>query len=294
MRHKQDFIDHLRFEKRYSQHTILSYKNDLRQYAEFASETGQTEDIPDHITLRMWVVYQMEDDISPRTIHRKLSSLRSYCKFLMQMGHIKTNPLDKVLKPKLNKMLPEFIEDDKINQFLDEYNFGSDFTGMRNRLVIELLYQTGMRRAELVSLKIASFEPGKKQLLIHGKRNKQRIVPLSTSLTSLIEDYLCLRQEKFPHSPDSSLLLTDKGHAVYDKLIYRIAHNFLSFLTTRKKKSPHVLRHTFATHLLNKGADLNAIKELLGHANLSATQIYTHNSFENLKNIYKKAHPRAD
>lgn len=294
MRHKQDFIEYLRFEKRFSKHTILSYENDLRQYFDFAAGTGQTDDLPDAITLRMWVVSQMENEITPRTIHRKLSTLRSYCKYLMQMGYMKTNPLDKVLKPKLGKRLPEFIENERINQFLNAYDFGSDFNGKRNRLVVELLYQTGMRRAELISLKPSSFDASKKQILVIGKRNKQRIIPISSNLAALIEDYLNYRNEKFPDSGEEALLLTDKGKPVYDKLIYRIVNNFLSYLTTRKKKSPHVLRHTFATHLLNKGADLNAIKELLGHANLSATQVYTHNSFENLKNTYKKAHPRAD
>lgn len=294
MRHKHDFIEYLRFEKRFSKHTILSYENDLRQYFEFAVKSGQTDDLPDTATLRMWVVSQMENNITPRTIHRKLSTLRSYCKYLMQRGYLKTNPLDKVLKPKLNRRLPEFIENERINHFLDSYDFGNDFAGRRNRLILELLYQTGMRRAELISLKLSSIDVSKKQILVRGKRNKQRIIPISSKLTILIEDYIQIRKEAFQGSGEEFLLLTDKGKPVYDKLIYRVVNNFLSYLTTRKKKSPHVLRHTFATHLLNKGADLNAIKELLGHANLSATQVYTHNSFENLKNTYKKAHPRAD
>lgn len=294
MRHKHDFIEYLRFEKRFSRHTILSYENDLRQYFEFAVQCGQTDDLPDTATLRMWVVSQMENNITPRTIHRKLSTLRSYCKYLMQRGYLKTNPLDKVLKPKLSKRLPEFIENERINHFLDSYDFGNDFAGRRNRLILELLYQTGMRRAELISLKLSSIDVSKKQILVRGKRNKQRIIPVSSKLTILIEDYIHNRNQTFEGSGEETLLLTDKGKPVYDKLIYRIVNNFLSYLTTRKKKSPHVLRHTFATHLLNKGADLNAIKELLGHTNLSATQVYTHNSFENLKNTYKKAHPRAD
>jgi integrase/recombinase XerC len=294
MRHKHDFIEYLRFEKRFSKHTILSYENDLRQYFDFAAQSGQTDDLPDAVTLRMWVVSQMENNITPRTIHRKLSTLRSYCKYLMQMGYLKTNPLDRVLKPKLNKRLPEFIENERINHFLDLYDFGHDFTGKRNRLVLELLYQTGMRRAEIISLKLSSIDVKKKQILVRGKRDKQRIIPVSSKLTTIIEDYIKSRNEKFQCPDEEALLLTNKGKPVYDKLIYRIVYSFLSHLTTRKKKSPHVLRHTFATHLLNKGADLNAIKELLGHANLSATQVYTHNSFENLKNTYKKAHPRAD
>ncbi|MGC9341438.1 MAG: tyrosine-type recombinase/integrase, partial [Bacteroidales bacterium] len=200
----------------------------------------------------------------------------------------------KVLKPKLNKRLPEFIEEEKINILLDKYEFGEDFTGTRNRLIIELLYQTGIRRAELIALRIDSFQISKNQLRVFGKRNKERIIPVTHSLAKLFEDYLFIRNSTFPGLEMDNLFLTSKGKQVYDKLIYRIVQNFLGLVTTRDKKSPHVLRHSFATHLLNKGADLNAIKELLGHANLSATQVYTHNSFEKLKNTYNKAHPRAD
>jgi integrase/recombinase XerC len=292
--HWEEFIDYLRYEKRYSPHTILSYENDLKQYYGFAAEAGISEEFPDSRTIRLWIVTQMEVHVSTRTIHRKLSSLRSYCKYLMQKGNMDSNPLDKVLKPKLSKRLPEFIEDESINQFLNEYDFGNDFEGIRNRLIIELLYQTGMRRAEIINLKLSSFDPDRKQLLVKGKRDKERIIPVSVSLGNLIEKYLQERQQIVQEVSNSYLLLTTRGAKVYDKLIYRVVNHFLGFLTTQKKKSPHVLRHTFATHLLNKGADLNAIKELLGHANLSATQVYTHNSFENLKNAYKQAHPRAD
>lgn len=288
------FIEYLRFEKRCSQHTILSYKNDLNQYFDFAQNSGISSEIPDTKTIRMWIVDQMESGITSRSIHRKMSSLRSYSKYLMQQGHLKSNPLDKVLKPKLKKRLPEFIEEEKINATLDRYEFGEDFQGIRNRLIIELLYQTGMRRAELIALKTNSFQASEKQLRVYGKRNKERIIPVIDSLVKLFQDYLLMRNSTFPDSVYDNLLLTDKGKPVYDKLIYRVVQNFLGLVTTRDKKSPHVLRHTFATHLLNKGADLNAIKELLGHANLSATQVYTHNSFENLRNTYNKAHPRAD
>jgi integrase/recombinase XerC len=294
MRYKELFIEYLSFEKRYSKHTILSYKNDLNQYFEFAKNAGTSDEIPDTKTIRMWIVDQMESGITSRSIHRKMSSLRSYSKYLMQQGHLKNNPLDKVLKPKLNKRLPEFIEEEKINAFLDKYEFGEDFTGTRNRLIIELLYQTGIRRAELIALKTYSFQDSKNQLRVFGKRNKERIIPVTDSLAKLFEDYLIIRNSTFPYLEMDSLFLTSKGKPVYDKLIYRIVQNFLGLVTTRDKKSPHVLRHSFATHLLNKGADLNAIKELLGHANLSATQVYTHNSFETLKNTYNKAHPRAD
>lgn len=294
MRYKELFFEYLRFEKRYSQHTILSYENDLNQYFSFALNTGIPGELPDAKTIRMWIVEQMESGITARSVHRKMSTLRSYCKFLMQKGQLKSNPLEKVLKPKLKKRLPEFIEEDKINSFLDKYEFGGDFAGTRNRLIIELFYQTGIRRAELIELKTDSFEPYKNQIRVLGKRNKERIIPVLKPLAELLRSYTDLRNTKFPESENNYLLLTEKGNPVYDKLIYRVVQNFLAMVTTRDKKSPHILRHTFATHLLNKGADLNAIKELLGHANLSATQVYTHNSFENLRNSYNKAHPRAD
>jgi len=294
MRYKEDFIEYLRFEKRSSPHTILSYENDLRQYYEFAAGISKEEELPEARTLRMWIITQMESGIKPRTIHRKMSCMRSFCKFLMQQGYLKSNPLDRVLKPKVNKRLPEFLDEEKINRFLNDHSFGDDFTGIRDHLIIELLYQTGIRRAELVSLKLGSYHQQKQQLLIHGKRNKERLIPVSRVLAELIDRYIMIRNEKFPDAGDNHLLLTEKGEPVYDKLIYRLVQGYLSLLTTRAKKSPHIIRHTFATHLLNRGADLNAIKELLGHSNLSATQVYTHNSFENLKKSYKKAHPRAD
>ena len=294
MRYKDRFIEYLRFEKRYSQHTILSYENDLRQYNDYAVITGREHELPDSRTIRMWIVSQMEEGITARTIHRRMSSLRSYCKYLMQQGHLKSNPVDRVIKPKLSKRLPVFIEEEKINAFLDSYEFGEDFAGLRDRLILELLYQTGMRRAELIGLTIDSWQHYKQQILVHGKRDKERLIPVSERLGELLERYLFARNLEFPDVANTFLFLTERGEPVYEQLIYRIVKNFLGHLTTREKKSPHVLRHTFATHLLNKGADLNAIKELLGHANLSATQVYTHNSFENLKNIYKKAHPRAD
>jgi integrase/recombinase XerC len=294
MRYTESFIEYLRFEKRYSPHTILSYENDLRQYYEFTASTGSSDTLPDSRNIRLWIISQMEEGITPRTIHRKMSSLRSFSKYLMQQGQLKSNPLDKVIKPKLNKRLPEFVEEDKLNDFLNDYSFEDDFTGVRNHLIIELLYQTGIRRAELIALQLGSYHWDKQQLLVFGKRNKQRLIPVSRSLEMMLDEYLRVRSETFPDTNDDHLFLTGKGNPMYEKLVYRIVQNFLSLLTTQNKKSPHILRHTFATHLLNKGADLNAIKELLGHSNLSATQVYTHNSFESLKKSYKKAHPRAD
>lgn len=204
-----------------------------------------------------------------------------------------SNPLSKVLKPRMNKRIPVFVDEKSLNDFLDRYEFGDDFNGVRDRLIIELLYQTGLRRNELSGLKIDSINFDNSLLRVLGKGNKERYIPMGDGLLGILREYMRVRKLVLPSTNSDTLLLTDKGMPIYPKLIYRVVHRFLNLVTTLEKKSPHVLRHSFATHLLNKGADLNAIKELLGHANLSATQVYTHNTYEKLKSIYKKAHPRA-
>ncbi len=294
MLYKEVFLSYLRFEKRYSDHTIKSYDNDLSQFRIFCESTGTADLEFDSALIRLWVVSLLESHVTPRTIHRKLSSLRSYSRFLLREGHIKTNPLDKVLKPKMNRRIPLFIEEDHLNHFLDTYEFGTDFKGVRDRLIVEILYQTGIRRSELIGLTLLSIDLDSLQLKVLGKRNKERLVPFGNDLANLMSEYTALRTSNFPMCKEEALLLTDSGLPLYPNLVYRVINRFLRLVTTLEKKSPHILRHTFATHLLNKGADLNAIKELLGHANLGATQVYTHNSFEKLKKVYNKAHPRAD
>lgn len=288
-----EFLAYLRNEKRYAAHTLTSYKNDLEQYHAFCQETGKEGMDLFFKTVRSWVVHLMEQGYAPRTIHRKLSSLRSYCKYLIRRGELDADPVEKVLKPKLNKRIPRFVDEKSINRLLDEYAFGDDFQGERNKLVINILYQTGIRRSELTGLTLSSFDPGSGQIRVVGKRNKERIIPVGRELSDAIQGYLSKREEYFPGSTSDALLLTDAGKAAYPKLIYRIVNRYIGMITTLEKTSPHILRHTFATHMLNNGADLNAIKELLGHANLSATQVYTHNTFEKLKSIYNQAHPRA-
>lgn len=287
-----DFLGYLQAEKRYAQHTVKAYKNDLNQFHAFCQETDP-EGMDLHFrTIRSWVVFLMDSGYSSRTVHRKLTSLNAYCKYLIKKGQLDSNPMDKVLKPKINKRVPAFIEEGKMEQLLDHYEFGEEFTGIRNRLVLDLLYQTGMRRSELIGLKIGSLDRAGKCMKVTGKRGKDRIIPISDGLMEAVERYLTIRKEAVdPHT--DHLIVTGKGGAAYDKLIYRIVNNYLAMVTTLDKKSPHVLRHTFATHMLNHGADLNAIKELMGHANLSATQIYTHNTYKKLKSIYNQAHPRA-
>jgi integrase/recombinase XerC len=293
MLYKDDFLSYLRFEKRYSPHTVASYDNDLKQYHIFCQQAGDDGFAMDSSMIRMWIVSLLEKGDTPRTVNRKLSSLKTFSRYLIREGIISVNPLNKVLKPKMSKRIPAFVDESKLNDFLDTYEFGDDFQGIRNQLIIELLYQTGMRRSELIGLKTSSVNFVESQIKVLGKRNKERLIPVNNDLHKRLKEFMILREKTFPGHLNDSLLLTAKGQVIYPKMVYRIITGFLNQVTTLDKKSPHVLRHSFATHLLNRGADLNAIKELLGHANLSATQVYTHNTFEKLKDIYKQAHPRA-
>ena len=288
-----EFLKYLQAEKRYAEHTIKAYKNDLNQFHAFCQDSDP-EGMDLHFkTIRSWVVHLMDSGYSSRTVHRKLTSLSSYCKYLIKEGHLESNPMDKVLKPKLKKRFPAFVEESKMEHLLNDFDFGEDFTGIRNRLVLDLLYQTGMRRSELIGLRTGSINREDLSLKVKGKRDKERIIPLNVEVVEAVDRYLVRRNEVLDPSSEDHLILTQKGRPAYDKLIYRIVEKYLALVTTLDKKSPHVLRHTFATHMLNRGADLNAIKELLGHASLSATQVYTHNTYKKLKSIYNQAHPRA-
>jgi integrase/recombinase XerC len=247
----------------------------------------------DHHQIRNWIVELMETGNSARTVNRKISSLKTYFRYLLKEGVITVNPTNKVLSPKSGKKLPVFVKEDQMDRLLDDVEFGDDYSGTRNRLIIETFYNTGIRISELINLKISDIDFSQQAFKVLGKRNKERILPLSPDFSETLEKYTGLRESTFGGSQPGWLFLTGKGEKLYPRLVYRIVTKFLSMVTTSDKKSPHVLRHTFATHMLNKGADLNAIKELLGHANLSATEVYTHNTFEKLKSVYKQAHPRA-
>ncbi|HKK63262.1 MAG TPA: tyrosine-type recombinase/integrase [Bacteroidales bacterium] len=288
-----DFIKYLQSEKRYAGHTVTSYKNDLKKYHAFCRENGSEGMVLFFKDIRRWIVHLMEQGIQPKTIHRKLSSLSVYCRFLINRGELDADPVEKILKPKLNKRIPQFVDEKSLNVFLDDFDFGTDYKGMRSKLIIQLLYQTGMRRAELQGLKLESWYESEGLIKVLGKQNKERLIPVSDEMSALLSEYIKVRNESFPELQEDSLILTDRGKPVYPKLIYRTVTKYIRLISTLEKASPHVLRHTFATHMLNKGADLNAIKELLGHANLSATEVYTHNTFEKLKSIYNQAHPRA-
>jgi integrase/recombinase XerC len=292
MSFKESFLSYLQYEKRYSAHTVISYDCDLTQFFEFYSsaEEVQVEDIT-FKDVRRWIVFLMNEGKTSRTVNRKLSSLKSFFKYLLRESVIDSNPMDRVVGPKQGKKLPGFVAEHAM-QVLREVDFGEGFEGVRDQLVIEMFYQTGMRLSELMNLKELDFDRSASLVKVLGKRNRERIIPVSEGLMRLLDQYLDHRFKTFG-SLDGFLFVTKKGVPVYEKLLYRIVTKHLSKITTMTKRSPHVLRHTFATHLLNNGAELNAVKELLGHSNLSATQIYTHTTFERLNNIYKQAHPRA-
>lgn len=287
------FIQYLETEKRVSSHTITAYSHDISSFHNFIENNFDELDLTkvNHLMIRSWLVDLFDKGIGSRSVNRKLSSLKTFYRFLVQNGDLDVNPLSKVITPKQEKRLPEFIEEKKLGGLKAQLN-EDDFSGKRDLLIVEILYATGMRLSELLGVKLSDVDRASQQIKVLGKRNKERIVPISGSLINLIDSYILERNSVTPDNQDY-LIVTDKGAKAYPNLIYRSVNSSLAKVTTQNKKSPHVLRHSFATHLLNNGADLNAVKELLGHSNLSATQVYTHNTFEKLKSIYKQAHPRA-
>lgn len=286
-----DFITH---EKRFSGHTIIAYKNDISQFTTYLISEHQLPGITSvsHFHVRAWIVSMLQEGVSPRSVNRKLSCLKTYFRLLLKRELLMTNPMQKVIAPKAGKRLPQYVLEEKMG-LLDILPFGSDFKGLRDRLIVEMLYQTGIRRGELLAIGLADIDHSSRQLRITGKGNKVRLVPFGKSLGEFLGDYLTVREEKFPRSSNKTLFLTEKGAPLYAKMVYNIVHKYLSLITTAEGRSPHTLRHSFATHLSDHGADLNAIKSLLGHSNLAATQIYTHNSVEKLKRVYDAAHPKA-
>lgn len=287
------FLNYIKYEKRYSQNTFISYAKDLDQFSIFCEINDKQLLNADHKLIRSWIISLIDNQISSRTINRKISSLKSFYKFLIREGKLKSNPLDKVLTPKVSKELPSFVKENEMNLLLDGEYFTDDFEGKRDRLIIELFYATGIRLIELINIKISDIDENGLAIKVLGKRNKERIIPVTSQIVSLFRTYFEERKAVLNDSKSNFVFLKKNGEKVYTKLVYRLVNRYLTYISTIKKKSPHVLRHTFATHMLNKGADLNAIKELLGHANLAATQVYTHNTFEKLKSIYNQAHPRA-
>jgi integrase/recombinase XerC len=299
------FIRYIKFEKRYSPHTVSAYQSDLDQFFTFLNNPDKVTPVPDavithpsqitHYQIRNWMVELMNQQIIARSINRKIATLRKYFKFLLQEGVIEINPASKINTPRIPKNLPVVVEDAKLTQMLSDGEvFSGDFSGLRDKLVIEMLFGTGMRLSELLGVKDTDINIYEGTVKVLGKRNKERIIPVNAELKLLMAEYQQVKKNQdFSGNNSLTLIVTDKGKNAYAGLIYQIVQKYLSYISTQTKRSPHVLRHTFATSLLNNGADLNAIKELLGHANLSATQIYTHNSVERLKSIYKQAHPKA-
>lgn len=289
------FFQYLQFEKRIAKHTLTAYKSDIAQFQDYLKSEYAIEDQLDvsHTIIRSWVVSLMEKGLNPRSVNRKITTLKTLYKFLMREGLQNKNPMLKIQSPKTAKRLPVFVEEENINQLFDKQEPSSDFELNRDHLILLLLYSTGIRLAELVGLKVSDLDINQKTIKVLGKRNKQRIIPIGAEIIDTYQAYLAnLSSQEFEHH-SNQLFRLKNGKAIYPKMVYRLVNDNLASITTLDKKSPHVLRHTFATHLLNNGADLNAIKELLGHSSLAATQVYTHNSIEKLKNIYKQSHPRG-
>jgi len=291
------FLSHLKFEKRFSVHTITAYRGDLEQFFKYMDAEYQIEEDADitHFFIRSWIVSLMDSGLSARSVNRKITSLKTYFKFLIREGLLKANPLLKIQSPKTSKQLPAFIDENRMDFLFDQIEFPEGFVGARDRVVLELFYVTGMRLSELVNLELKDVSFSQMTVKVLGKRNKERIVPLSDEMINSIKKYLPYRTNYLSeHGTTGEYLFPgNKGLKIYPKFVYRLVKKYLGLVTTGEKKNPHVLRHTFATHMLNNGAEINAVKELLGHSSLAATQVYTHNTTEKLKNIYKQAHPKA-
>ncbi|MFT6870523.1 MAG: integrase/recombinase XerC [Polaribacter sp.] len=288
------FLDYVSFEKKYSGHTVAAYKNDLISFRDFIVTEYNQEELMEvqYPQIRNWIVSLVDDKISNRTINRKVSSLKSFYKFLQKSEQIKINPLSKHKALKIAKKVQVPFTAKEINAVIENINEEADFTAVRNKLMVELFYSTGIRRAELINIKENNISFSDGTIKVLGKRNKERFVPLLQSVVSTLKKYLELKKE---FSIDlEELFITEKGNKIYETLVYRIINSYFSHVSSKVKKSPHILRHSFATHLLNEGADLNSVKELLGHSSLASTQVYTHNSLDVIKKVYNQAHPRGN
>ncbi|MBZ4192098.1 tyrosine-type recombinase/integrase [Niabella beijingensis] len=293
--HIDAFVNFLRFEKRYSQHTVIAYTTDLQEFTSFLSAIYgdiRLEEIS-YTFIRSWLAHLMEQEISPRSINRKISTLKSFFKYQIKTGAVAENPMFKIVAPKAGKRLPSFVNEEDMKTLTQALETATeDWKSLNAKMLIELFYGTGMRLSELLQLKETQVDLSRKQVKVLGKGNKERVLPLDTRLMASVREYLQLRRKHFTELPEE-LLVTEKGRKLYPKYAYLLVKKYLSAIATLDKKSPHVLRHTFATHLMNNGAEIKAVKELLGHASLAATQVYTHNSIEKLKEVYRNAHPKA-
>ena len=291
----RSFIDYLKFEKRYSNHTVVSYGNDLSSFFNYLQKQYGTNKLTDisHSFVRSWMASLKEQQLTSRSINRKVSSLRSFLKFHLKQGNIDQMPTANTVAPKIKKRLPVFLKEPEAIQLLKALNTSTDsWKSLNAKMLISLFYATGMRLSELINLKERQLDFGRSQVRVLGKGNKERIIPVNKEIMADIRQYQDLKRKEFG-TKEEFLLVTEKGKKMYPRYAWLIVNKSLALSSTLDKKSPHVLRHTFATHLMNNGADLNAVKELLGHSSLAATQVYTHNTIEKLKDVYKKAHPKA-
>lgn len=290
------FIDYLKYEKRGSLNTVTSYTTDLEQFFAYLDQKFQITDIKDVDSkiIRTWIITLVEEGLSARSINRKISSLKSFFKYHNRIKTISYNPTQQITAPKIAKRLPEFVAQEDMERLFNEDLFADTYEGWRDRVIIELFYSTGMRLSELINLKFQDIDFYEKSIKVLGKRNKERIIPLGNIAIEALRKYLLFFESEFGETKKYlPIFVTSKANKIYPKAVYKIVRKYLDMVTTIDKRSPHVIRHTFATHLLNNGADINAIKEILGHSSLAATQVYTHNSIDKLKAIYKQAHPRA-
>lgn len=288
------FTDYLSYEKKYSHHTVVAYHKDLSDFLQFSKDEYAYTDIiqVNYAIIRSWIISLVDQGIANRSINRKVSSLKTYYKFLLKTKQIETTPLAQHKALKTSKKLQVPFSEKEIEDVLEVLQDEEDYEGIRNRLLVELLYSTGMRRAELINLKLNNISITQKTIKVLGKRNKERIIPLLSPVAKSLEKFIVERNKLATIEDKDFLLLTSKGVKIYETLVYRVVNNYFSKASVKIKRSPHILRHSFATHLLNEGADLNAVKELLGHSSLASTQVYTHNSIAQLKQVYQNAHPR--
>lgn len=289
-----DYLQYLRFEKRYAQHTLGAYERDLSQFNAYVSGQFGLDDerVITHFHIRSWLATFKEQDLQATSINRKLSAVNSFYKYMLKMQAVKKNPVRQLHAMRRAERLPVYLKEQEAEYLLEEVQFEEGFKGFTDRMICDLLYQTGMRRSEIINLKEKDIEKSLKQIRILGKGNKERLVPVSPMLLTAIDEYI-QEKRKLENYDDNHLLVLESGQPLYAGYVYRVVKTYLSSTTTLHKKSPHVLRHTFATHLLNNGANIQAIKDLLGHSSLAATQVYTHNNIDKLKEIHKKAHPRG-
>ncbi len=296
MFYTESFFDHLAKERRLSPHTLTAYNNDMEQFVKYCEDIHRLTSVTEvrHLHIRAWVVTQMEAGQQPRSINRRLSCLKTYFKFLQKRQIIDKDPMQKVIGPRTGKRLPVVVREPEMNMLFEKVTFPEGYKGLLHRIILEILYATGIRRSELTQLVVSDIDFSRSVIKITGKGNKMRLAPIAGYLTDLLQQFLKAREETFPVAPASALLLSAKGIPLRPEAVYTIVKRYLSLVSNAEQLSPHVLRHSFATHLSDHGADLNAIRELLGHSNLAATQIYMHNSIEKLKKVYDQAHPKGE